>query len=118
MSSESRDAVALKPDAGPSTRRPLLSISDLVIDAGAAAAPVRLVDGFNLSIKRGERVALVGESGSGKTVTARAIMRLDPAFRLGGSIMLDDQDLLTLNERQMTAVRGHKVGMVFQDPMS
>jgi len=102
-------------------RRPdpttLLSIRDLTIDAGTKDSTVRLVDRFSLDMSPGDRVALVGESGSGKSVTARSIMRLDPDFRLSGSIDFQGQDLLKLPEKQMVAVRGHKIGMVFQDPM-
>lgn len=102
-------------------RRPdpntLLSVRDLTIEVGSGRTPVRLVDRFSIDLARGDRVALVGESGSGKSVTARAIMRLDPEFRLSGTIDFDGQDLLKLNEKQMVSVRGHKIGMVFQDPM-
>ncbi len=102
-------------------RRPepgvLLSVRDLTIEAGSDELAVRLVDRFSLDMAPGDRVALVGESGSGKSVTARAIMRLDPDFRLSGTVDFQGQDLLKLNEKQMVAVRGHKIGMVFQDPM-
>ncbi|MEU6658851.1 ABC transporter ATP-binding protein [Streptomyces sp. NPDC046821] len=111
-------AVAAGQENTADAARPLLSVSDLVVECTTANGPVRLVDGFNLTMKAGERVALVGESGSGKTVTARSIMRLDPGFRLSGSIELQGQDLLALGEKDMAEVRGHKVGMVFQDPMS
>ncbi len=81
--------------------------------------PVRLVDGVSFSGSgRGERVALVGESGSGKSVTAQALMRLNEEMHLGGWIELGGENLLALNRRQMTAVRGSRMGMVFQDPMS
>jgi oligopeptide/dipeptide ABC transporter ATP-binding protein len=96
---------------------PLLCIEQLVVDAGSVDAPIRLLDGFDLSVAAGERVALVGESGSGKSVAARAVLRLDPALRLSGSVRLDGEQLLTVSEKEMRAVRGRRIGMVFQDPM-
>ena len=95
----------------------LLSVRNLTIDAGPKDDPIRLVQDFSLDMFPGDRVALVGESGSGKSVTARSIMRLDPDFRLSGSVQFQGQDLLKLSDRQMVRVRGHKIGMVFQDPM-
>ncbi len=97
---------------------PLLRIERLCIDAGTAEKPIRLVDDFSLEITKGQRVALVGESGSGKSVTARAIMRLDPSLHVTGSVRVRDEELLTLPEKAMRRVRGRTIGMVFQDPMS
>jgi oligopeptide/dipeptide ABC transporter ATP-binding protein len=102
------------PSVGPS---PLLCIERLVVDAGPREEPIRLLDGFDLSVGAGERVALVGESGSGKSVAARAVLRLDPALRLSGSVRLNGDELLTVPERAMRAVRGRRIGMVFQDPI-
>ena len=65
-----------------------------------------------------ERVALGGESGSGKSMTAKAIMRLDPGVRLTGSIVLDGQEVLTASPRRLRALRGQAAAMVFQDPMT
>jgi oligopeptide/dipeptide ABC transporter ATP-binding protein len=96
----------------------VLSISDLTIDVGPTDATTRLVEGFSLDMAAGERVALVGESGSGKSVTARAVLRLDPGFRVKGSIRLLGREILTLSDAALSAVRGRQVGMVFQDPMS
>jgi peptide/nickel transport system ATP-binding protein len=95
----------------------LLCIERLVVDAGPLDAPIRLLDGFELSVAAGERVALVGESGSGKSVAARAVLRLDPALRLSGSVRLSGDELLTVSEKEMQAVRGRRIGMVFQDPI-
>ncbi|MEU4564234.1 ABC transporter ATP-binding protein [Actinoplanes sp. NPDC023936] len=92
----------------------LLEIRDLTVDAG----DVRLVDGMNLTLRRGEFLALVGESGSGKSVTARAITRLDRRTRLAGSIRMDGAELLTMPESELRAYRGARIGMVFQDPLS
>ena len=70
--------------------------------------------------RKGQRLGLVGESGSGKSVTALAIMRLlRPVMSvLGGQVMLEGEDLLSLSRREMTAVRGGKIAMIYQDPLS
>jgi len=95
----------------------LLEVRRLCVDVATRAGQLRLVDDFELSLEPGDRVALVGESGSGKTVTARALMRLDPHFALSGSVRLGGTELLALKEREMVRVRGSRIGMVFQDPM-
>lgn len=94
----------------------LLEISNLQISFGGTAA----VDGINLNIKRGETFVLLGESGCGKSVTAMSIMRLLPnAARIkSGRILLDGEDLLVLPEADMRAIRGGKVGMIFQEPQT
>lgn len=96
----------------------LLAVNNLAVEIPTHAGPVRLVDGVSFTIGRGERVALVGESGSGKSVTAQAIMRLNTRVKLSGRIGLDGTDLLGLPPRQMADIRGRRIGMVFQDPMS
>lgn len=96
---------------------PLLDISGLSITARSHGGVVTLVDGIELQIAVGERVAIVGESGSGKTVTARAIMRLDSALSVTGSVKFDGVDLLGLREQDMQKFRGRRIGMIFQDPM-
>ncbi|MDO5058636.1 MAG: dipeptide ABC transporter ATP-binding protein [Neisseria sp.] len=73
---------------------------------------------ISLDIKRGRKTAVVGESGSGKTVLAQSIIRLNPDVRLTGGILLDGQNVLELSERGLRALRGKKVGMVFQEPMT
>lgn len=77
-----------------------------------------LVHDLTLNIGAGERLALVGESGSGKSMTAKAILRLDPNVVLDGSIMVDNRELLTLSAKEIRKVRGTEVSMVFQDPMT
>ena len=80
----------------------------------------RAVRGVSLSVGRGETLGIVGESGSGKSVTALSILRLisEPGRITGGEIVFDGEDLLTFSERQMRGVRGARIAMVFQDPMT
>ncbi len=99
----------------------LLEVQDLKTYFKTKAGRVRAVDGVSFVIRPGEKVAIVGESGCGKSVTALSIMRLvdQPAGEYaGGSIMFEDQDLLSLPESGMRKVRGGKIGMIFQDPMT
>lgn len=93
----------------------VLEVERLTVTTGTG---VRLVEDVDLALHAGQRLALVGESGSGKSVTARSIMRLDPALQLDGSIRLSGRELTTLGRRDMAAIRGADIGMVFQDPMS
>ncbi len=99
----------------------LLEVQDLKLYFKVKAGRVRAVDGVSFSIKPGERIGVVGESGCGKSVTALSIMRLipqPPGEYAGGSVMFDDQDLLELPESGMRKIRGGKIGMIFQDPMT
>ncbi|MFC5821679.1 ATP-binding cassette domain-containing protein [Nonomuraea harbinensis] len=97
---------------------PLLRIRDLRVSYPAAGGMAEVVHGVDLDLAPGERVALVGESGSGKSVTARAVLRLDPDARLSGGIELEGVDLLGLPQRRMREIRGGRVGLVFQDPLA
>jgi peptide/nickel transport system ATP-binding protein len=81
----------------------------------------RAVDDVSFSVRRGETLAIVGESGCGKSVTALSVMRLvpDPPGRIvGGSIVLEGTDLLGLDETEMRQVRGNRISMIFQEPMT
>ena len=80
----------------------------------------RAVRGVSLRVRAGETLGIVGESGSGKSVTALSILRLiaSPGRITGGSVVFDGADLLTLSEKQMRGVRGGRIAMVFQDPMT
>src|SRR6202011_3372916 len=81
----------------------------------------RAVDDVSFSVRRGETLAIVGESGCGKSVTALSIMRLvpDPPGRIvGGSIAFEGTDLLGLSEAEMRAIRGNRISMIFQEPMT
>lgn len=79
-----------------------------------------VLDNVSLSVRQGEVLGIVGESGSGKTMTALSVMGLlNPAARIaGGSIRLDDRELIGLNERAMSQIRGKDMAMIFQEPMT
>ena len=99
----------------------ILSVRDLRISFGTHAGEVQAVRGASFDLRRGETLAIVGESGSGKSVAARSIMRLNPETNTivrGGEILFEGEDLLTASERRMQSVRGPKIAMVFQDPMT
>ncbi len=100
---------------------PLLSVKDLTTEFVTSDGVVRAVNGVSFDIHPGETVSLVGESGCGKSVTALSIMRLiqsPPGRIVGGSVTFEGQELLTLPEREMRSVRGGKIGMIFQEPMT
>ncbi len=99
----------------------ILQVKGLEISFGTYAGEVQAVRGVTFQLRRGETLAIVGESGSGKSVTAKSIMRLLPeanSLIKGGEILLEGQDLLQFSEKQMQGIRGSKVAMVFQDPMT
>ena len=98
----------------------LLSITDLHTCFPTSTGTACAVNGVSLAVKKGETVALVGESGSGKSMTALSVMRLvpPPGSIKSGRIMLDDLDLLSLQENDMLSVRGSRISMVFQEPMT
>ncbi len=96
----------------------MLKIDDLKVALDADAGLVRAIDGLSLAIRRGETFALVGESGCGKSMTALALMRLLPENGgiTDGRILLEGHDVLGLPESSMRAVRGGRIGMIFQEP--
>ena len=98
----------------------LLEIDDLAIAFGRPRDATAVVDGVTFSIDAKETVALVGESGSGKSVTAMAIMRLlqEPGRVTRGAIRFEGRDLAHLDERAMAKIRGDRIAMVFQEPMT
>jgi len=103
----------------------LLDVQDLTVvfaghRSGAASATVTAVDGVSFRIAAGETLGLVGESGSGKSVTALAILRLlqPPGRVAGGRVVFEGRDLLALPEHDMRAVRGARISLIFQEPMT
>jgi peptide/nickel transport system ATP-binding protein len=98
----------------------LLEVDDLKTHIRMRRATVEAVDGVSFSVSAGETVGLVGESGCGKSMTAMSILRLLPAGGriVGGSIRFNGTELTTLSEKQMRAVRGNDVAVVFQDPFT
>ena len=100
-------------------REPLVRINGLTIDFDTGQSNVRALHGFDLQIEKGEAVGIVGESGSGKSITwLGALGLLGPRARVAGSVRLDGREILGLGEREMAAIRGKRVAMIFQDPTS
>jgi microcin C transport system ATP-binding protein len=99
---------------------PLLSVKNLSVDFSQGEYITHAVRRASLHINKGETLALVGESGSGKSVTAHSILRLlpDSASHPEGNIEFEGQDLLNFSTKNIRAIRGNKVGMIFQEPMS
>jgi peptide/nickel transport system ATP-binding protein len=100
---------------------PLLRVDDLKTYFYTDTAVVRAVDGVSFEVNAGETLAVVGESGSGKSVTALSILRLvaqPPGKIVNGRIVFRGRDLLTLSDREMRAVRGKDISMIFQEPMT
>jgi oligopeptide transport system ATP-binding protein len=100
---------------------PLLSVRNLRTYFAEDEKTVRAVDDVSFDLLRGETLGIVGESGSGKSVTNLSIMRLipDPPGRIvGGEVIFDGRNLLTLSDRDMRAIRGKRIAMIFQDPMT
>jgi len=100
--------------------RPFLSVTDLTVAFPTQDGLVRAVDGVSLSLEKGKTLAIVGESGSGKSVTAQAIMGLvnRKAAQITGQIWIGGQELVTMPEPDVQALRGDEMAMIFQDPMS
>ncbi|WP_458757027.1 ABC transporter ATP-binding protein [Afipia sp. TerB] len=102
------------------TPAPLLDVRNLSLSFATADGNLPIIRDVNFSVAAGERVGIVGESGCGKTVTGLSLLRLLPphSARLSGHILFEGRDLATLSAREMRAVRGRDIAMIFQEPMS
>ncbi|TVL88685.1 ABC transporter ATP-binding protein [Streptomyces sp. SAJ15] len=97
---------------------PLLSVTDLSVTFPTRHGPVRAVDSLGFEVRRGRTLGIVGESGSGKSVTSMAVMGLHTGAEITGSVRLGGQELVDLPERELNRLRGRKMAMIFQDPLS
>ncbi|MFE6778503.1 dipeptide ABC transporter ATP-binding protein [Streptomyces sp. NPDC057702] len=103
----------------PTDATPVLSVRDLRISFPSEAGPVEAVRGVSFDLLPGRTLGIVGESGSGKSATAMGVMGLlPPSAELRGQVLLGGQDLVGLDDRALSRVRGKSIGMVFQDPLS
>lgn len=99
----------------------LLSIENLVVEYSSDSETVHAVNDVSLQINKGQTLGLVGETGAGKTTIAKAVMRIlpDPPARItGGKVFMDGENLLDLKEDKMQKIRGNRISMIFQDPMT
>ena len=106
---------------GATVTQPLLEVKHLTTRFRTERGELTAVDDVSFSVAPGQTLAIVGESGSGKSVTALSLMRLipDPPGRItGGQILFEGQDLVKMTEAQMQAIRGDRIAMIFQEPMS
>lgn len=101
-------------------RDPVLQVCNLKTHFTTEAGTIRAVDGVDLEVGRGEVVGLVGESGSGKTMTGLSILGLvDPPGRVvDGSVVFEGEDLIGMSERELRCIRGLRISMIFQDPLT
>ncbi|HZD96699.1 MAG TPA: ABC transporter ATP-binding protein, partial [Micromonosporaceae bacterium] len=98
---------------------PLLDVNDLHVTFGSEAGAVTAVRGLSYIVEAGEVLAIVGESGSGKSVSSLAMMGLLPTkARIAGSVRFRGRELLGLSDKEMSKIRGDKISMIFQDPLS
>lgn len=109
------------PSSRPAGTSYLLEVLNLHVGFSTEAGLVRAVDGVSFSVATGRTLGLVGESGCGKSVTASSILRLvpsPPGIILGGRIRFEGRDILQLPSRDLPAIRGKEIAMIFQDPMT
>jgi len=118
--SETATGTAERPAAGTAAAT-VLRVADLHVRFRIPGGVMRAVDGVSFELRHGETLGLVGESGSGKTMTSLALLRLlesPPAEIPEGSVVFEGQDLLRLSEGEMADLRGSRLSMVFQEPMT
>jgi peptide/nickel transport system ATP-binding protein len=98
-----------------------IEVKDLVVEYTSDGDIVQAVNGVSFSLKQGETLGLVGETGAGKTTIAKSILRIlpDPPAKVkSGQILLEGKDLMKISEKEMLSIRGNKISMIFQDPMT
>lgn len=103
------------------TKTPILEVSDLSVSFHLLEGVIPAVAGVDLVLNQGEVLGVVGESGCGKSVTARAVMRIiptPPGSIDSGRVLFEGRDLLNLSEGEMESIRGDKISMIFQEPMT
>ncbi len=108
-------------DQRPETEQDFLNIQNLYLNFNVYEGTVQVLDGIDLEMKRGEILGLVGETGCGKTVTIKSIVRLlesNAIIEKGEIIFMGSQNLLDLSEKHMEKIRGNKISMIFQEPMT
>ncbi|MEN8210187.1 MAG: ABC transporter ATP-binding protein [Thermodesulfobacteriota bacterium] len=97
----------------------LLEIKNLYVTIDTLDGPLQIIKGVDFSIEKGERLGIVGESGCGKSITSLAIMALLPdKSKVKGQILLNGEEINLFNKEQMCRIRGDKIGMIFQEPMT
>lgn len=105
----------------PTQHEPLLHVKDLAVAFATARGDAFAVDGVSFSLAKGETLCLVGESGCGKSATAMSVLRLipsPPGKIAGGEVLFGGLDLARLSEKELQKIRGNRIGMVFQEPMT
>ncbi|MBN2627479.1 MAG: ABC transporter ATP-binding protein, partial [Spirochaetales bacterium] len=99
----------------------ILEVKNLKTYFKTDAGIVKAVDGVNFSLKKGETLGIVGESGSGKSVTNLSVMKLipsPPGKIVDGEVLIHGENILNMNNKQLSRIRGNKISMIFQDPMT
>lgn len=120
MACEMRSIHGLRIDR-PIMSKPILQVTDLAVHFRTEEGLVRAVNGVSFDLHRGETLGIVGESGSGKSVTSLALMGLiptPPGIIAGGKALLEGKDLLKLSYEELSKIRGRRIAMIFQDPMT
>jgi peptide/nickel transport system ATP-binding protein len=98
-----------------------ISVKDLVVNYTSGGEVIHAVNGVSFDVEKGETLGLVGETGAGKTSIAKSILRIlpdPPAKIMGGEIFIEGQNIFKMSEKEMLSIRGNKVSMIFQDPMT
>lgn len=99
----------------------ILEVKDLTVQYTSGGSVIHAVNGVSFTLERGKTLGLVGETGAGKTTIAKSIIRVLPTLSAsvkGGEIVLDGEDILNMDEEEMLKIRGNKISMIFQDPMT